>query len=454
MPDRAPKTADDVIKDRLAREKNPYGLVVVSGDHGDLMSLSDRLRRAPATGAPSDAQAAGSLRLSSALAGGSAALLSMLLIALPVLLAWVASPQSTVTWPRAMSVGACIWLLAHGASLSTGPATLSLTPLLLTVIPLLIATMAARRILMQLDDGRARRLKGWGGLRRDVADVAVAFVAAYAAVGLAVALSTSGDPLDASVVGSVAGTATVAAVALLIALAREFRGETRSVAPGVAGAWEARVPIHLRRAIRPGLWGASTILGAGLTLTVVMVATHLPRIGRLYEALGADPVGMVTLGIGQLMFLLNVALWAASWMAGPGFGLGEGTAVTWWQSDPGLLPLIPALGAVPAPGPLPPGMWLSVLVPVAAGALVGWRSLRMLARLSSWRAKAETAASACVVAALVLTLASAMAGGSLGAGRLSVLGAPSLLFGAAVLGELWLGAAVVVYLSHRRASRS
>ena len=79
--------------------------------------------------------------------------------------------------------------------------------------------------------------------------------------------------------------------------------------------------------------------------------------------------------------------------------------------------------------------------------------MRSVARLSSWRVKARVAAAACVVAALTLTLASALAGGSLGAARLSVVGAPSLVFGAAVFGELLLGAAVVVCFSHLRAAR-
>jgi hypothetical protein len=241
---------------------------------------------------------------------------------------------------------------------------------------------------------------------------------------------------------------------MLTALALEFRGQIGSVAPDLAGLVEARVPIHLRRAIRPGLWGASAIFGAGVALTLVMVVMHLGRIGRLYDVLGADPVGTVMLSLGQLTVLPNVALWAASWMAGPGFGLGGGTAITWSHSNPGLLPLIPGLGAVPAPGPLPAGLWFSVLVPVAAGALVGWRALRVVARLSSWQAKASVAGAACAVAALILTLATALAGGSLGAARLSGLGAPSLVFGASVLGELLLGAAAVVCLSHLRAARN
>jgi hypothetical protein len=425
--------------------------MVVSGDHGGLMSLFDRVRRVLVMGTPSDALSGAPLLMRSAVAGASAALVSMLTIALPALLAWVASPQSTVGWPRALSVGSCVWLLANGVQLSSGPAAISLMPLLLTTIPLAIATIAARRVLMQLGDERLRR---WGGLRRDVAEAGVVFASSYAAVGLVVALATIGHPLHASALGAVAGTAILGAASVLIALALEFRSKIGSVAPGLSGWLEARVPIHVRRAIRPGLWGALAIFGAGLALTLLMIVMHLGRISRLNDALGADPVGMVLLSLGQLTVLPNIGLWAASWLAGPGFGLGQGTAITWSHSDPGLLPLIPGLGAVPAPGPLPAGLWLSVMVPVAAGALVGWRALRVVARLSSWRAKAETAASACLIAALVLTLASSLAGGSLGAARLSGLGAPSLVFGATVLGELLIGAAVFVGLSHLRASRS
>jgi Family of unknown function (DUF6350) len=418
------------------------------------MSLFDRVRRVTLKGPPADPLAGGPVRLVSALSGASAALVSMMVIVLPVLLAWAASPQSSVDWPRALSVGSCIWLLANGVQLSSGPVAISLMPMLLTAIPLGVATIAARRILMQFGDQRPRRLSGWAHVRRDVVEVSVAFALGYAAVGLVVALVTARDPLHASVMGSVMGTAVVGAAAVLIALLREFRSQIGSVAPEFSRWLEARLPIHLRRAIRPGLWGASAVFGAGLAMALVMVVIHVGRIGRLYDALGADPVGMVLLSLGQLMFLPNVGLWAASWMAGPGFSLGQGTAITWAHSSPGLLPLIPVLGAVPAPGALPAGLWLSVMIPVAAGALVGWRALHVVARLSSWQAKAETAAWACLIAALVLTVASSLAGGSLGAARLSGLGAPSLAFGVTVLGELLVGAAAVVSFSHLRASRS
>lgn len=418
------------------------------------MSLLDRVLRIGVMGAPSNGLSGGPLRLRSAVAGGSAALVSLLIIALPVLLAWVASPESTGDWPGVLAVGSGAWLLANGADLSTGSATISLTPWLLTAIPLVVATIAARRMLMQLDDDRPRRYEALGGLRRDVADVGLAFVSSYAAVGLVVVLAIADDPLHASVVGSVLSTAVVGAASVLVALLREFRGQVASVAPDLAAVLKARLPVQLRRAIHPALWGVLAVFGAGLVLALVTVVMQLDRIGRLYDALGADPVGISMLTLGQLSVLPNVALWAASWMAGPGFGFGPGTAITWSHSNPGILPLLPGLGAVPNPGPMPGGLWLSVLVPVGAGALVGWRALRGVSRLSSWKVKAQVAVAACAIAALVLTAASALAGGSIGAARLSDVGAPPLTFGLALLAELLPGALLTVLTSHLRATRT
>jgi hypothetical protein len=387
------------------------------------------------------------------MSGGSAALVSLLIVAMPALLVWVASAESTVEWTQALSVGCSAWLLANGAHLGSGPATISLMPWLMTAIPFGVSVVAVRRVLTQLADGRPSRFEAFGGLRRDVADTAAPFIASYAAVGLLVALATSGHPLHASVPGSLLATAVVGALAVLAAVALEFRDDFASVAPRLSAGLQARVPVNVRRGIRPGLWGALAVFGAGVVLTLGAVVAHMSRIGQLYDALGGDPVGISVLSLGQLLALPNVALWAASWLAGPGFAFGAGTSITWAYSNPGLLPLIPGLGALPDPGPLPDRLWLVALVPVTVGALVGWRAVRAVARLSSWQVKATVAAAACVVAALTLTLASLLAGGSLGAARLSGVGAPSLMFGMAVFGELLLGSAVVVGLSHMRAVR-
>ncbi len=137
---------------------------------------------------------------------------------------------------------------------------------------------------------------------------------------------------------SVLGTAVIGALAVLAAVALELRGDIGSVTPRLSRVLKAGLPINLRRAIRPGLVGAFAIFGAGLVLTLVVVVAHRDRIGQLYDTLGGDPVGISVLTLGQLLALPNVALWAASWMAGPGFAFGQGTSITWSQSNPGLLP--------------------------------------------------------------------------------------------------------------------
>ena len=173
------------------------------------MRLRHRDRPAYATALSAGGPTGGALRWRSAVAGCSAAAISLLAIALPVLLVWVASAESTVEWTRALSVGASIWLLANGAPLGSGSATISLMPWLLTAVPLVVAIIAARRVLVQLDLDTRHRFSWLGGLRRDVADTGLAFIASYAAVGLLVAVATASHPLHASVMGSVLGATAV-----------------------------------------------------------------------------------------------------------------------------------------------------------------------------------------------------------------------------------------------------
>ena len=94
-----------------------------------------------------------------------------------------------------------------------------------------------------------------------------------------------------------------------------------------------------------------------------------------------------------------------------------------------------------------------MLVPIAIGVLVGWRSLRAVSRLSTWQIKAETSATACLLCAVVLTLAVWLSSGSAGADRLAHVGANPWAVGGALLGELLLGAALTVAGSHLRSRR-
>ena len=341
----------------------------------------------------------------------------------------------------------------HGVHLGVGTATLSLVPWLLTAVPLATAVVAARRVVSLLGDEDVRRLRGFGALRVDVLDAGAGFTGTYTLVTLAVALLVQTPRVHPSLVGSVLGGFVLSVAAFALSVVLEFRGDVGTVAPDLAAAWHDLVPRSRPSGRPPGIVGGRLLHGCraparpprgGAPPRPHRPAPRHPgrRSGRR-DRLGPGPGGAAAeprhVGAGRV--------------AGPGFGIGDGSAITWTTSDPGLLPLVPVLGALPDPGPLPSGLWLAVLVPVAIGAVVGWRSLRAVSRLSTWQIKAETSATACLLCALVLTLAVALAGGAAGAARLGSVGANPWAVGGALLGELLLGSALVVGASHLRARR-
>jgi hypothetical protein len=415
------------------------------------MSLLERTRHT--SDAPSHhAQGGWPLRLRAATAGVSAAVLSLLTVCLPALLVWVASPQSTVPWTTAFAIGADGWLLAQGVHLQADAASVSVIPLLLTALTVTMGSMAVRRVLAGLDDHHPRRLRGWGALRRDVAEVAVSFTAAYAVTGLVVSLTARGPHVRPSVVGAVVGTAVAAALAVVLGTLVEFRGHRASLAPELADRIPLVLPAFVRRGFGPAWSGALLAFGVGLALVVGEAVVHAQRIGVLYGALTPGVVGGSVLSLGQLMVLPNFALWGLAWMAGPGFGVAEGSSITWTHSNPGLLPLVPAFGALPDPGPLPSVLRFAVAVPVLVGAFVAWRCIRKVTRLATWQTKAKVTATACTLCALGLAVAVGLSGGALGSRELANVGADAVLVGACLLGELVAGAAVVVALSQWRAT--
>lgn len=397
------------------------------------------------------------LRLRGAAAGAFSVGAPLVVLALPILLAWVASPDSTVGWASALGLTAGTWLLGTGVTLHVGAASLSLTPLLLTASQLASAWFCARHLLRaELDDDSAHRLSG-GRLRRAVGDCGAGFVVAYLLSGIALSL----------VVRAVGVTVAPAAAALpmlwgtvgFAAAALATRGDDllagRGHAPGAseAGATGGRRPLgamagglslnlrpYLARAVVPAGWGTSALLGAGGLLVVGSVVAHLGRVIDLSSSLGGGVSGQLVLAVGQILVLPNLAMWALSFLAGPGFTLATGTSVTWSASHPGLLPVIPVLGALPDPGRLPGWLVVGAAVPACAGMLVAWRSQRTMTALTSWRFRLQVTASAVLLIAVGLLALAWASGGSLGSARLAAVGPPALLSAAALSGELAVGA--------------
>jgi hypothetical protein len=381
-------------------------------------------------------------------AGAGCALASALLVVLPALLVWVASPESAVAWTEALTMGASLWALGLGAQLSAGPAVLSFTPLLFAGAVLAAAVWSARRAAAEAAVRPGPAL--WGLLDRRMLAALGRWAAGYAgcaALSGALALLAPAPPVPWTLVLPVLGLPAVAAVVAALRLA--------AADPRLAGPrWDGSlVPAVLRRALRPAALGAGAMLGLGLLGCAALLWASREQVGELHDQLDAGIVGAAGLVLGQLLAVPNAALWAVSFAAGTGFQVLEGATTTWTGSRSGLMPMVPGLAALPEPGAFPAAMPGVVLAPVAVGALIGWRSLRSVPRLSSLRAKSSVAATAAVLAAGGLGLADALGGGSLGEAGLADVGAPAAAMTVALAVEFAVGTAAVIALDCWRLRR-
>ena len=149
------------------------------------------------------------------------------------------------------------------------------------------------------------------------------------------------------------------------------------------------------------------LIGAGAAVAAVALFARAGQIVALFQAGDVDGLGATVLTLAQLAYVPTLAVWGLSFVAGPGFAVGEGTAVSPAGTQVGVVPGLPALGAVPES--TTSWLLLLALVPVAIGALAGWivrsrllhvgggpRSERSSSRLRSVlgrRAESETATS-------------------------------------------------------------
>ena len=363
---------------------------------------------------------------------------SLLVVLVPVLLAWLVEPVVDGTAGQAVGTGAALWLLASGAHLSIGPVPVSLVPLLALAVTVLVAGRGAREALA----GVTTEGEHWRGLLPGpLATTLAAWFGGYAvAVAAAVGLTTAG-PFRVTLASLLVPLVLVPLMAVVLAVRPLVRDEPDVIGPRLDA---SRVPDLLRRSVRPGLAGAAALFAVGALVVLAAVALSWGEVSTISGEVGAAGVGGVVLVLAQLAYLPNLAVWALSFLAGPGFQVVEGGAITWSGSEGGLLPMVPVLAALPQPGAFPWATSLSVLAVVGVGAFIGRRALREVARLSRLRTKAAVALSACATAALVVVLLDVVAGGAAGQFRLSSVGAPDLAFFLSLLAELSLGALAVV----------
>ena len=380
-----------------------------------------------------------------ALHGALSASASWLVLTVPALLAWVASARSTVEWGRALGVGSALWFLANGMPVTVDSATVSVVPLGLWGLSVAVTTRLLWRILQATE--AAAKGTTWPALV--ATRLLPGFFAGYAAAAVGawlLCLAGSARPVALGI-GGVLG---VPLLATGVCALRRYAG---GGAPAALAEPLDRLPRWLHRAVRPGLWGTALLGGLGTVLVLVMLVTRFPAVAALHGALDTGAVGGALLVLAQLLFLPNLVTWALAWLAGPGFSVAQGSSITLTSAHPGLMPMVPVLAALPSEATYPAWLRVVVLVPVAVGAVVGWRACRGLARLSSWRTKLATAATAATLCALAVGLLAALGSGSAGVARLEQVGPDAGALTGALLAELLVGAAAYVLLDVVRQRR-
>lgn len=322
---------------------------------------------------------------------------------------WLASAQESLG--DALELATRVFALAHGAPVDLAGQRVTLVPLgltfLLVFLALPVVGFAAR--LAATSGGRPGpdgalhvdldRITWWVG-----GTYALTYMLAVTAVTGAV---VGGDAAGPALIGS----GLVGLVAGLWGAANGLEHDPTSRWPG----WTRSVP----RAMGVAL--AMLLAGGAVALGLAFYAGR-GRVGAITESLEPDVVGLVALAVLHLIYLPNLVLWAVSWLLGAGVTLGDGSLLSLVISDVGMLPAIPALGAVPEPGLAPQGTLWWLVVGVAAGALAA-----LVVTLARPRARFdETAlvgALSGVLAGLLVTAAASVASGGLGADRLAHVGA-------------------------------
>lgn len=373
----------------------------------------------------------------------------------PLTISWAVQYHMNVPWVVFWRASGDAWLLGHGVDLSVAiDRDLGLSLGLPGSIPPFVVTVAALGIAFFTFAMCARVGRRAGEAGDTIAAVLAAGLTA-GAIGLVVGVSSASAPAAPSLWQSLLLPAAVAGGGVAFGSALHAATASRGARVPAVGGW---MPPHARSclaaSLRVGTGIAAALVAASAVLVAVLLLVGVGTQVSLYEGVQAGYLGGITLTLSQLALLPNAVIWAASWLAGPGFAVGTGTAVTATHVQLGTLPGVPLLGLISASAPSNPLVGVvALLVPVLLAFGVAYVNRRRAARSDGGVGAIELAAGAvggALVGAVILGLLSWWSGGSLAPGVLSRLGPDPVAVGTALFVEFAVGAAAGVFAAHYR----
>lgn len=363
-------------------------------------------------------------------------------LVVPATLIWAIGTGFSENWAIFWHTAVDFWLLGNGVHLSvtlpdalvgglgvlgaSDPFVLSLAPLGVTALMVFLGIRAGSR-----------------SAEADHPIVAlVAGVLSFALFSTLVVFAAGSEVIEAGRVSGFLFPPLVfgASMALGIAVRQSRRGE-----PVFGGRFAALDRLDepansiVRTGLRGGALGLAAMIGAASLIVTILLIINYPLITGLYESTQLGVGGGIVVTLAQLLYLPTFIIWAAAWLAGPGFALGTDSLFSPLGTSAGPIPALPIFGVLPS-GSVAMS-WALLLVPLLCGFLVGlWiRRSRVDAGELSIREGAVAVAASAAVAGIALGLLAWFAAGSFGPGRLAEMGPVAWLVGLVFLAEIAIG---------------
>jgi hypothetical protein len=346
--------------------------------------------------------------------GGVLAALGPLLVLLAVgVIGWFVTDAGVHGAPRdGMRVGALAWLAGHGSGVTVLGARITVVPLGVTAI----AAWSVWRLGHRVGDS----ISGHGpdadrisdGERDFTVPTAIAlFFAAYAVVAVVVATLAAGTTADPSLPRVLGWTLLLTAFVAAPAIA---------IGSGRAAIWAAFLPASVRAGAAVAGAVLARLLAVSAVVFLVCLVASFDEAATMTSRLHPSPGEAGLYALVNAAFAPNAALYAGSWLLGPGFAVGGATLVSPGAVVLGPLPVVPLLAALPAVG-TPPG-WAGALLalPPLVAAVTAHRTLR--GRLLTWDRIALAGCGGGLAAGVGFALLASLSGGAAGPGRMRFVG--------------------------------
>jgi hypothetical protein len=217
-----------------------------------------------------------------------------------------------------------------------------------------------------------------------------------------------------------------------------------------------KLPWAIKPLIGPALRAGTGVVAAmslvSALLISVMLALNWIEIIKLYQSLQLTFLGTLTVSAGQLALMPNVIAFGNSWLLGTGFSVGQGSIVSPLATELGPLPAIPMLAALPVSGSSL-GV-LFILVPLLAAFFATLLVKSYTAELRFAYASATSAAISLglaigFVAAVQMWFLTELASGSIGPGRMSLVGVNPWLVAGVTFLEVSIASILAAFFSAR-----